>query len=151
MFDERMLPRFLAEHPACRLVVESSAAGTSGRVEEDGAVIAEAKVRSLDLLPCALAADFRKRLGTTEAARRSATQAAAVTGGIAGIARPERDKVEQSRFPRSPIDTDDDAVDDLGVLGRMGQRTGPGQDDGEGEEPPRSAGPATGSRSACGT
>ena len=39
-----------------------------------------------------------------------------------GVARPDGDEVEESRFARPPVDPDDDAVDDRGLLGREGPR-----------------------------
>ena len=61
-----------------------------------------------------------------------------------GVARPERDEVEQSGFPGTPVDPDDDAVDDRGLLGPEGPRAGPRQDDGEGEDRPESVRPGAG-------
>ncbi len=51
-----------------------------------------------------------------------------------GVARAERDEVEEPRFARTAVDPDGDAVDDRGLLSGEGPRAGPGQDDGEGQD-----------------
>ena len=67
---------------------------------------------------------------------------------VAGL---DGDEVEESRFARLPVDPDDDAADDDGLLGREGLPAGDRKGQGESQDRPGPSGPAPRPRSACGT